>query len=183
MYGEDVLMDCGTHHGELLIKIEATAGILETYLIEQPFPQNHLSHVSFYFTNRFHKSLLALRLLLDSGYLNEACSVLRMMVEYTVTLRFIANQPDPRASLFIEEVHLIPQHPEFGMHAMAEDTQLLDWYHSIYQPYSSSIIPHLSRELDELFNSSLPDACDAWKLMDLSCELAIVFVECIQSLS
>ena len=182
MHGDKILMDSGTRHGEHRNKLEESTGLLETYLIEQPFPQNHLSHVSFYFTNRFHKSLLALRLLLNSGYLNEACSVLRMMVEYTVTLRFIANQPDPRASLFIEDAHLIPQHPEFGMHAMAEETQLLDWYHSIYQPYSSSIIPHLSSELDELFISNMPDACGAGTLLDVSCVLAAVFVECLQSI-
>ncbi|NQX46039.1 hypothetical protein HQN87_11920 [Paenibacillus tritici] len=182
MHEEELLMSSAGTDGEPAVTYEEMICLLEACLIEQPFPQNLMSHIAYYFISRFRQSMPALRLLLNSGYPAEAGNILRMLVEYTITLKFIANQPDIRASRFIEEASIIPLHPEFEMLAMAEETKMLDWFHSIYLPYSSAITMHSSRELDELFVPGCHEDCDTMDLLALSCDLAVVLLDCIRSL-
>ncbi|MRN57301.1 hypothetical protein [Paenibacillus monticola] len=103
MYNEEVQIEMKNKHKELLRIHDDWVGVLDGYLLEQPFPQNLLSHVSATFITRFHKSMLALQLLTISGFCDEAYGVLQMMAEYTITLKFIKNYPEERLVQFMDE--------------------------------------------------------------------------------
>ncbi|ULO09573.1 hypothetical protein H1230_12830 [Paenibacillus sp. 19GGS1-52] len=107
MYNEEVRIEMINKHKELLRIYEDWVGLLDGYLLEQPFPQSLLSHVSASFITRFHKSMLALQLLSISGFGDEAYGVLRLMVEYTSTLKSMINNPDERLLQFMNETHML----------------------------------------------------------------------------
>lgn len=107
MYNEEVRIEMINKHKELLRIHADWVGLLDGYLLEQPFPQNLLSHVSATLITRFHKSMLALQLLSISGFGDEAYGVLRMMVEYTNTLKSMINNPEERLVQVMDETHTL----------------------------------------------------------------------------
>lgn len=76
MYNEDDGSDPKNHHRDLWDTYEALAGFMGAQLIEHPFPQNMGSLVSLELMTKFHTSLLAERLLLNSGFCHEAYCIL-----------------------------------------------------------------------------------------------------------
>lgn len=148
MYNEEVRIEMINKHKELLRIHEDWVGLLDGYLLEQPFPQSLLSHVSATFITRFHKSMLALQLLSISGFCDEAYGVLRMMVEYTNTLKSIKNNPEERLIQFMDE------------------TQMLSWF------------TPLRMDLGELFLPVGPASFNADELLIESCHLTATLLCC-----
>ncbi|KQX48761.1 MULTISPECIES: DUF5677 domain-containing protein [unclassified Paenibacillus] len=179
MYNKEVVMEMKSNHWKLLKFYDDWVELIDLYLIEEQIPHNLLSHLSSYFITRFHKSKIALRLLLVSGFCDEAYSVLRMMVEYTITLKFIIKNPEERVFQFIDDTGLVREDEQNSdILTMANETKMQYWFNSVYMPYSSCMYPHLSTDLGELFLPAGPVPFNADDMLTKSCHLAAIILGC-----
>lgn len=160
MYDEDDKAELKQQYRGLLRKYDTLAGLMDSQLAVLPFPQSLGSHVSLELMTRFHKSMLAERLLLVSEFYFEAYSILCMMVEYTITLKFIRLQPEPRAGLYLENEESASWTQHTGMQLMAGETDMLEWLPIIDQRPAGPPFP-----------------VDAAELLARSCELAAMMLD------
>ncbi|MGN7764932.1 hypothetical protein [Paenibacillus sp. 22594] len=154
MYDQEVVIEMNHNHRTLLKSYDEWLELLNVYLTEQAFPQNLSDHVTLYFATRFHKSALALRLLLISGYCEESCGVLQMMAEYTIILKSMRNNPD------------------WDIQRMAEEGHLREWLEAVHTPCSSGKYPQLVTDLEELILPVGPAPFDAGSMLEQACRLA-----------
>jgi hypothetical protein len=190
MYDKEVLADMNKRHTKLLKIQDDWIERMDVYLLEQQIPPDLISHVTTFFITRFHKSLLALRLLTVSGFGDEAYSVLRMMVEYTITLKFVSHNPAERIVPFAEDTTEIAaedtfHHPDTtpDLLTMADETDMLDWYNSVYRPYSRCTYPHLNSDTGEIVLSAGPTVFQADDLLAKSHQLAAIIMDCARHTS
>lgn len=160
MYNEDDGSDQNNHHRDLWDTYEALAGFMGAQLIEHPFPQNMGSLVSLELMTKFHTSLLAERLLLNSGFCHEAYCILRLMLEYTITLKFILLLPEERAVLYMDDTAAASRLFDFDIPLMADETHMQEWLPIFEYPLSSCSSP-----------------LEAGDLLAKSCELTALMLE------
>ncbi|MBE9918081.1 hypothetical protein G8C92_29210 [Paenibacillus donghaensis] len=72
------------------------------YLVNENVPYDLLTHFTSYAISRIHKSLTAVRMLMESELLADARSILRTMVELVVTYRYIVKSLEKSISRFLE---------------------------------------------------------------------------------
>lgn len=164
MYNEEAGACIMNHHRELWGTYENLAGCMGTQLIEHPFPQTMESLVSLELMTKFHTSLLAERLLLNSGFFQEAYCILRLMLEYTVTLKFILLLPEERAVLYMDDDASASRPLNFGMVRMADETNMQEWLPVIEHPLSGYSFPY-----------------EAGDLLAKSCELTALMLETVRN--
>ncbi|AIQ30660.1 MULTISPECIES: hypothetical protein [unclassified Paenibacillus] len=162
MYNEDAGADPKNHHRELWDTYEALAGFMGAQLIEHPFPQTMGSLVSFELMTKFHTSLLAERLLLNSGFCHEAYCILRLMLEYTITLKFILLLPEERAMRYLDDNSAASRPFDFDIPLMADETHMQEWLRIIEHPLSGCSSPLEAGDL-------LVKSCELTSLMLETC--------------
>ncbi|WP_339218540.1 hypothetical protein [Paenibacillus sp. FSL H8-0332] len=160
MYNEDDGADPKNHYQDLWDTYEALAGFMGAQLIEYPFPQTIGSQVSLELLTKFHTSLLAESLLLNSGFCHEAYCILRLMLEYTITLKFILLLPEVRAVLYLDDTAAASRLFVFDIPLMAVETRMQEWLPVIENPLSGCSRPY-----------------EAVDLLAKSCELTALMLE------
>ncbi|MNC33405.1 hypothetical protein D3C76_142850 [compost metagenome] len=169
MYDQEVVIEMNHNHRTWLKSYDERLELLHLYLTEQAFPQNLLDHVTLYLVTRFHKSALALRLLLVSGYCEEAYDVLHMMAEYTMILKNILDQPEERVLRWIEDGG---HSPDWALKTIAEEMHLQEGFDSVCKPCSSSNYPQLGMDWEELILPVGPVPFNAEGMLEQACCLA-----------
>lgn len=102
MYIKEVVKEMEVRHSKSLKANKLMIMEFDKYLLGGEIPDTLLSHVSLYFITKFHKSLLSFRLLVVSGFDEDASVILRTMVEAAIILAYISKDPDNRLTRFIE---------------------------------------------------------------------------------
>lgn len=106
MYIKEVVNDMEIRHLKSLEAHKLMVLELDKYLLGGEVPNNLLSHTSLYFLAKFHKSMLSFRLLVVSGFNEDASIILRTMVEIAIILAYISKEPEKRLNRFIEYKHI-----------------------------------------------------------------------------
>jgi hypothetical protein len=106
MYIREVMEHMETKHTLSLEVHKLLVKLLDKYLLGGEVPDNLLAHLSLYFLTKFHKTLLAFRMLVVSGFDEDASILLRTLVEAAITLGYISKEPNQRVSRFIEYEHI-----------------------------------------------------------------------------
>ncbi|WP_379137161.1 DUF5677 domain-containing protein [Paenibacillus sp. sgz500958] len=164
MYDLEIAAEMNYCHRKALELYEDWARRMDQYLMEEQ-PHNLLSHVTVYLITKFHKSMLALRLILVSGFVDEAYVILRMMEEYSVTLQWIRKDPEERAARFAEDPLLLHNHDGQPIDITCE-ANITDWFH-----------PHLRMEAGELILPAGPAPFNANDMLSKACQLAALMLK------
>ncbi|AUS27797.1 MULTISPECIES: DUF5677 domain-containing protein [Paenibacillus] len=106
MYIKEVVSDMEMRYSKSLEAHKLMVLELDKYLLGGEVPNNLLSHTSLYFLAKFHKSLLSFRLLVVSGFNEDASIILRTMVEIAIVIAYISKEPEKRLDRFIEYRHI-----------------------------------------------------------------------------
>ncbi|MBW4839892.1 MAG: hypothetical protein KZY74_10855 [Paenibacillaceae bacterium] len=109
---EDTLAEMERGHADWLKRLEQSADRLGTILLELPVPQNAQAYASLHGLTRFHNSLLAFRLLVVSGFSDDAAGVLRRMGEAAVMVKFVSTLEEKQILSFMEEAAMVPLVPD-----------------------------------------------------------------------
>ncbi|MEK3917714.1 DUF5677 domain-containing protein [Paenibacillus sp. FSL H7-0331] len=102
MYIKEVMEEMEINHAKSLEANKIMVRLFDKYLLGGEIPDNLLSHLSLYFITKFHKSVLAFRMLVVSGFDEDASVVLRTLVELVIILAYISKKPEERVDRFIE---------------------------------------------------------------------------------
>ncbi|KKO53853.1 DUF5677 domain-containing protein [Paenibacillus sp. DMB20] len=96
MYIKEVVNDMEIRHSKSLEAHKLMVLELDKYLLGGEVPNNLLSHTSLYFLAKFHKSMLSFRLLVVSGFNEDASVILRTMVEIAIVIAYISKEPEKK---------------------------------------------------------------------------------------
>lgn len=105
---EETIVEMERRHASWLQLLDQSADRLEKVLLELPVPQNVRAYAYMQGLTRFHKSLLALRLLVVSGFGDEAASVLRRLAETAVTVKYVSISGESQLWPLVEGADFIP---------------------------------------------------------------------------
>ncbi|MGG6311511.1 hypothetical protein [Paenibacillus macerans] len=186
VYDEEVTAEMECRHSSWLKLLNESAERLETCLLEQPVPQNMPAYAYMHGLTRFHKSMLALRLLAVAGFEEEAYGAWRRMVEHAVMLKYIARGAGERVLLFVDETGFIRPTPAGSscgavpdMGKMAEEAGMREWYEAAPPNGSegdSSFTP-TAGDSEDWFPPIGPAPFDASDLLSKGYRLAAVMLE------
>lgn len=107
MYIKEVIEEMEHNHINSLEAHKIMVTFMDKYLLSGEVPDNLISHLSLYFLTKFHKSLLALRMLVVSGFDEDASIILRTLVEMTITLGYISKEPEQRTVRYTEYEYIL----------------------------------------------------------------------------
>ncbi|MBW4082636.1 hypothetical protein [Paenibacillus sp. S150] len=169
MYDREIVAEMSHNHRALLKRYDDSLERLGVFLTEQPFPQSLQNHILLHLATRFHKSALALRLLLVSGYCGEAYGVLRMMTEFAAILKDIPEQPGESVLRWIEDGG---HSPDRMLRARAEEAHLQEGLGSVRRACSSSSFPQPDINPEELILPVGPVPFNAEGMLEQACWLA-----------
>ncbi|TGE35852.1 hypothetical protein E4K67_22295 [Desulfosporosinus fructosivorans] len=103
----NVLNEMQLNHEKSLTALNAFCKLCDDYLTENEIPDNDLADVTMFMLAKFYKTLLAFRLLIVSGFEEDASILLRTLLENLINLVYISEKPQDRIKLFIEFDHII----------------------------------------------------------------------------
>ncbi|WP_211269608.1 DUF5677 domain-containing protein [Paenibacillus glacialis] len=90
------------NHEKSLAANKLMIDLIDKYLLGGEISNTLISHLSLYFLTKFHKSMLSFRLLVVSGFYEDASIILRTMLESTITLLYISKSPEEEAERFVD---------------------------------------------------------------------------------
>ncbi|MGP0583432.1 hypothetical protein [Paenibacillus timonensis] len=133
---EETIVEMERLHASWLQLLDQSAGRLEKVLLELPVPQNVKAYAYMQGLTRFHKSLLALRLLVVSGFEDEAAVVLRRLAEVAATVKYVSISEEPQVWTLVEGAEYIPAiqadvpagAPLGGLGPLSETEDPEDWF-------------------------------------------------------
>ncbi|MCT2196359.1 hypothetical protein M3G15_14570 [Paenibacillus sp. p3-SID1389] len=164
MYGyEETIAEMEQRHAAWLQLLDQSADRLEEALLELPVPQNVKAYAYLQGLTRFHNSLLALRLLVVSGFSEEAAGLLRHMTEAAAMVRYISMSGDSQVWPLVEKAGSVPWDPADAAkpdgvpnpRTLAEQE---DWFPPIGpSPFDATDLLSKGCRLAELLLETLPE--------------------------
>jgi hypothetical protein len=102
MYIKEVVEEMERKHRLSLEAQQLTISLLDQYLLDGEVRNELLAQLSLYFLTKFHKSLLAFRMMVVSGFDEDASVLLRTLLEAAIILGYISKEPNSRVNRFVE---------------------------------------------------------------------------------
>lgn len=175
-------------HASWLQLLDQSAERLEKVLLELPVPQNVKAYAYMQGLTRFHKSLLALRLLVVSGFGDEAAGVLRRLAETAVTVKYVSISGESQLWPLVEGAGFIPavladtaKRDVPDLRTLAEQIGMPEWKDDVlpgdliggWGPLSETEDP------EDWFPPIGPTPFDAAGLLSKGCRLAGILLDTV----
>lgn len=185
---EETIVEMERRHASWLQLLDQSADRLEKVLLELPVPQNVKAYAYMQGLTRFHKSLLALRLLVVSGFGDEAAGVLRRLAETAVTVKYVSICGESQLWPLVEGAEFIPavqadtakrDVPDLRM--LAEQVGMPEWKDDIRPGDLLGGLGPLSETEDpeDWFPPIGPTPFDAAGLLSKGCRLAGILLDTV----
>ncbi|WP_198524770.1 hypothetical protein [Paenibacillus phocaensis] len=190
MYGnKDTILDMELRHADLLNRLDQSAERLEAVLTELPVPQSVQAYVRLQGMIRFHNSLLALRLLVVSGFGDEASAVLRRMEKAAVLVNYVSTHGEQQwEPLLAGEAPLIPSAPVGAagedapdLRTLAEESGMSEGYDDLRpdSPLDGTALLFATDETEDWFPPIGPAPFDAADVLAKGCRLADMLIDAV----
>lgn len=93
-------------HSKSLQGLQKMINLIDETLSIGEIPNTDLALITLFYLSKFHKSLLALRLLVVSGFKEDSIVLLRTLLELLLHLIYISLEPEERTRLWIDYFHI-----------------------------------------------------------------------------
>lgn len=145
MYIKEVVSEMESKHQMSLQANKIMLLLFDKYLLKGEVPDNLLSHLTLYFLTKFHKSLLSFRMLVISGFEEDARIILRTLIESAIVLAYISKKPEKRVERFIKYDYVIryrlmevmKQHYDESDIKLEQSNQIEEYFQSISDEYKN----------------------------------------------
>ncbi|WP_178021491.1 hypothetical protein [uncultured Paenibacillus sp.] len=185
---EETILEMERRHASRLQLLDQSADRLEKVLLELPVPQNVRAYAYMQGLTRFHKSLLALRLLVVSGFGDEAADALRRLTEAAVLVKYVSISEEPQVWPLVEGAGFIPAvqaeavKPDVpDLRTFAEQAGMPEWKDDLLPgDFLGGLDPQSeTEEPEDWFPPIGPAPFDAAGLLSKGCRLAGILLDSV----